>query len=88
MATIAPSPIPQNVSVEVVKSASDATSASTNSVKKDATTVTIAEVQAQSPTQASEPQYKIVKVKKPDGTIVKVWCYQSSNNAIGLITTL
>jgi len=72
MATIAPSPIPQNVSVEVIKTASDMTSASTNTAKKDATTVTIAEVQAQSPIEATEPQYKIVKVKKPDGTIVKV----------------
>jgi len=71
MSTYSPSPVPQNVNVEVLKSASGLP-ASTSSVGKDATTVTVAEVQAQSPTEASEPQYKIVKVKKPDGTIVKV----------------
>lgn len=71
MATIAPTQVPQNPTVEVLKSASDVKASSTVP-KKEATTVTVAEVQAQSPVEASAPQYKIVKVKKPDGSIVKV----------------
>jgi len=69
MATIAP--VPENVNVEIMKS-DPVVLIPTAPAKNNATTVTIAEVQAQSPMEASEPQYKIVKVKKPDGTIVKV----------------